>query len=241
MGDDARGGVWHTGQLIATILTLACLVDLWGGRRAWLIGLLAGAAFLTRAPLAFAIPSKALWLWPVGVRMGVRAIPWRSWVWLGVGVLPSIAFFFAYNVVRFGTPLESGYALATLPEWLESQRAMGLFALGHIPMNLDYAFIHLPRLIRTRRLPARRAGDVIAGHEFGLTLRGVRADWRDRRMPWCSWARSSRSHPDAAVFTGWLAGSSTAIGISSTRFRRARPVRGSRRPTVDGSPSAGRR
>src|SRR5436190_4208652 len=47
-----RGGVWHTGQLIATILTLCCLIELWGSRRAALVGLLAGFAFLTRAPLA---------------------------------------------------------------------------------------------------------------------------------------------------------------------------------------------
>jgi hypothetical protein len=59
-----RGGVWHTGQLIATILTLLCLIELWGRQRAWLIGLLAGAAFLTRAPLAFAIPFYALMLEP---------------------------------------------------------------------------------------------------------------------------------------------------------------------------------
>ena len=25
-----RGGVWHTGHLIATILTFACLIELWG-------------------------------------------------------------------------------------------------------------------------------------------------------------------------------------------------------------------
>ena len=59
-----RGGVWHTGHLIATLLTLGCLIELWGKRRAWLIGLLAGAAFLTRAPLAFAIPFYALALIP---------------------------------------------------------------------------------------------------------------------------------------------------------------------------------
>ena len=51
-----RGGVWHTGHLIATILTLACLIELWGRQRAFLIGLLAGAAFLTRAPLALRDP-----------------------------------------------------------------------------------------------------------------------------------------------------------------------------------------
>ena len=57
-----RGGVWHTGQLIATILTLLCLIELWGRQRAWIIGVLAGAAFLTRAPLAFAIPFYMLML-----------------------------------------------------------------------------------------------------------------------------------------------------------------------------------
>jgi len=45
-----RGGVWHTGHLIATILTFACLIELWGKQRAWIIGLFAGFAFLTRAP-----------------------------------------------------------------------------------------------------------------------------------------------------------------------------------------------
>ena len=68
---------------------------------------------------------------------------------LGLGVLPAIVFFFAYNQVRFGSPGESGYALATLPPFLERQRALGLFALAHIPMNLDYFLIHLPTLIPT--------------------------------------------------------------------------------------------
>src|SRR5207344_380815 len=57
-----RGGVWHTGHLIATILTFLCLIELWGRQRPWLIGVFAGAAFLTRAPLAFAIPFYALML-----------------------------------------------------------------------------------------------------------------------------------------------------------------------------------
>ena len=57
-----RGGVWHTGQLIATLLTLGCLIEMAGKRRAWLIGLLAGAAFLSRAPLAIAVPFYALLL-----------------------------------------------------------------------------------------------------------------------------------------------------------------------------------
>ncbi|MFL5755263.1 MAG: hypothetical protein ACJ77N_03105, partial [Chloroflexota bacterium] len=132
-----RGGVWHTGHLVATILTLACLVELWGKQRPLLVGLLAGAAFLTRAPLALAIPFYALfWLpddWRARANDIVRRVPWRRWTWYAVGIVPSIAFFFWYNAVRFGSPLESGYALATLPEWLELQRRDGLFAVIHVP------------------------------------------------------------------------------------------------------------
>jgi len=200
-----RGGVWHTGQLIATILTLACLVELWGRRRAWLIGLLAGAAFLTRAPLAFAIPFYALLLWPGGVRLALHAIPWRTWVWLAVGILPSIAFFFAYNLARFETPLESGYALATLPEWLERQRQLGLFALAHIPMNLDYAFFHLPRLIPD---PPFFQPDGL-GMSLLITSPGllfaVRADWRDARSWWLLGAVIAVFIPTLLYYGGgWL-------------------------------------
>jgi len=175
-----RGGVWHTGHLVATILTFACLIELWGRRRAWLIGLLAGAAFLTRAPLAFAVPLYALLLWE-GPRLAISGIPWRRWAWLTAGVLPSIILFFAYNQLRFGTPLESGYALATLPSFLEDQRAKGLFSLAHVPMNLDYFLVHLPFVVR--EFPYLRPDGL--GLSVFLTSPGllyaIRADWRDAR------------------------------------------------------------
>jgi hypothetical protein len=195
-----RGGVWHTGHLIATILTFGCLIELWGRQRPWLIGLLAGAAFLTRAPLAFAVPFYALLLIPLAVRQpadepdrnaGDRdtgrswsSIPWRSWGLLALGVLPSLIGFFAYNQVRFGTPFESGYALATLPDWLERQREQGLFALAHVPMNLDYFLFHLPYVIGEP--PFFRPDGV--GLSVFITSPGLlfalRADWR---RPWSWW------------------------------------------------------
>jgi hypothetical protein len=212
-----RGGVWHTGHLVATILTFGCLIEVWGRQRAWLIGLLAGAAFLTRAPLAFAVPFYALMLEPrarmvtadvVGgyvARARAQAWPWRSWVWLGLGVLPSVAFFFFYNQVRFGTPLESGYALATLPPFLEAQREQGLFSIVHVPMNLDYLFIHLPQLIPN---PPFFRPDTLGMSVF-LTSPGLlfalRADWRLPRAWWLAGAAIAVLIPTLLYYGGgWL-------------------------------------
>jgi len=179
-----RGGVWHTGHLIATILTFVCLIELFGRRRAWLIGLLAGAAFLTRAPLAFAIPFYALLLADPPLSRPSRPIPWRAWVLLALGVLPSIAGFFVYNQIRFGTPFESGYGLATLPGFLEAQRERGLFALVHVPTNLDYFVVHLP--FQIPEFPYLRPDGL--GLSVLITSPGllfaIRTDWRDPRARW---------------------------------------------------------
>ena len=176
-----RGGVWHTGHLIATFLTLCALIETFGRRRPLLLGLLGGAAFLTRAPLAFALPFYAVVL---GRRPGYaawwqpQAWPIRSWILLGLGVLPSIVFFLWYDWVRFGSPFESGYGLATLPDWLAALRAEGLFSLSHIGMNIDYLFLHRPNLIP--EFPFFRPdgfGLSIALTSPGLVL-AVRAPWR---------------------------------------------------------------
>ncbi len=195
-----RGGVWHTGHLIAAMLTLAGLTEAWGKRRPWLLGLLAGAAFLTRAPLAFAIPFFAWIVWrdrpapivPPAVEGGhvtssrrawydVRAWSWPSLVPYLAGVLPSVAFFFWYNWARFGSPLESGYGLASLPAWLEAQRQLGLFSLAHLGMNLDYLLLYLPTPIA--EFPFFKPDGL--GLSIFLTSPGlllaVRAPWRSSR------------------------------------------------------------
>ena len=211
-----RGGVWHTGHLVATILTFACLIELFGRQRAWLVGLLAGAAFLSRAPLAFAVPFYALLLEPrvayhaadIAGGYVARAAGWlrlRAWVLLGLGVLPSIMAFFLYNQVRFGTPFESGYALATLPPFLEAQRAKGLFSLAHVPMNLDYFLLHLPRLISE---PPFFKPDGL-GLSVLITSPGLlfatQADWRRPRAWWLLGAAVAVLIPTLLYYGGgWL-------------------------------------
>ena len=68
-----------------------------------------------------------------------------------MGLVPALVFFAWYNATRFGSPLESGYSLAVVPEFLLKLRDQGLFSPAHIPMNLEYLFLELPKLIGRSR------------------------------------------------------------------------------------------
>jgi len=182
-----RGGVWHTGQLMASILTFAGLLEAFGRRRALVLGLLAGAGFLTRATHLAAVP---YWAWrtlpeairerlPADIRSAVRvALPKAGW--LLVGFAPALGFALWYNAVRFDNPFESGYGLAALPDFLEARRQLGVFSLAHLSMNLEYFLWHLGQATAT--FPWFKPDGL--GMSVLLTSPGllfaVRADWRRR-------------------------------------------------------------
>ena len=119
-----RGGVWHTGHLIATLLTLGCLIELCGqaagvaDRAARRGGVPDPGAARVRGPVLRAAARRP-------TRSGSRGRwPWRAVAQAGGSASsPSIAFFFLYNRPGSGRRCESGYALATLPPFLEAQRA----------------------------------------------------------------------------------------------------------------------
>jgi hypothetical protein len=119
--------------------------------------------------------------------------------------VPSIVAFLLYNQVRFGTPFESGYALATLPPFLQEQRAKGLFSLAHIPMNLEYFLLHLPRPIQG---PPFFQPDGLGMSVF-LTSPGLlfatQADWRRPRAWWLLGAAVTVLIPTLLYYGGgWL-------------------------------------
>jgi len=182
-----RGGVWHTGQLVASILTFGALLEAHGRRRAIVMGLLSGAGFLSRATLLAALP---YWGWrslsedvrarvPGGLAEAAGVIARRA-AWLTVGFTPALLFSLWYNAVRFGNPLESGYGLAALVPFLEARRELGVFSLAHLGMNLDYFLWHLGQ--PTPDFPWFKPdglGLSVFVTSPGLLL-AVRADWRKR-------------------------------------------------------------
>ena len=174
-----NGGVWHEAQILATLITLGFLVEAFGRRRPLLLGALLGAAFLCRVPVILGLPFAAWFVGREAADLGDRL---RRVAAVTVGAVPAVAIALWYNAARFGSPFESGYGLAAIPDFLAAQRALGLFSLAHVPMNLDYLLWHLPRF--------RLAPPFIVPDGFGMSIAltspalilAARADLRSREV-----------------------------------------------------------
>ena len=91
-----------------------------------------------------------------------------------------------------------------MPDWLERQRAIGLFSLAHVPMNIDYLLLHLPRPLPSWPfIQPDGLGMSVLLTSPGL-LFALRADWRRADLV----ARRGGDRgpgPDAPVLGGgWL-------------------------------------
>lgn len=126
-----RGNFYYLAHVEAFLFTLVALIEWQGRRRPWLVGLALGLAALARPTLLLAaIPfGLAIALWSEGRR--------RSALAFAVPMLASVAVAGLYNLARFGSPLETGYASSVLTyEQLARRRELGLFSIRHLPDNI---------------------------------------------------------------------------------------------------------
>lgn len=139
---------WKFAQTIATFLILLSIYEYLGKRRWWLIGIIFGCVFLTRATAGLGI---VFFILAATFLIKSWSSKIKSLVWLLIPffLVCSLALF--YNYARFGNVWETGYSLATLgdpmhpkEEFVEAREA-GLFSLAHLPGNLYYAFIATPQ------------------------------------------------------------------------------------------------
>jgi hypothetical protein len=143
-GDAANS--WGFAHILAITCLLLAVSELLGKRRPLLVGLFLGLAVMTRITMLFALPfflwrvASGEWLVAsrglVGFRakaLATRHLPLAT----RLGLAGPLAVILVYNYLRFGNPLESGYALAVLYEpVLTEARSYGLFSPVHIPKNL---------------------------------------------------------------------------------------------------------
>jgi hypothetical protein len=180
-----RMGPWHFAQLAAVASMLVAVLELLGKRRPWLIGVAFGMAILSRITLVVAIPFVFAVLLFDAKRRGTKSAAIEAAV-MAIFPLLALALTAGYNALRFGSPLESGYALASLPPFLNGLRSQGLFSLSHVPYNLELMFLHLP-------VPAA-APFFLRPDGFGLTVALsspglaliIRAQWSRPLVRWAA-------------------------------------------------------
>lgn len=120
-----------------SFLALTCFVLEWAGRRRpGLLGLALAVSFLAR-------PTTILAALPFGVYLVWRERDWlRRSVLFGVPLAIAILGYGLYNLARFGSPLESGYAISTLlSKILIDRRALGVFSIRQVAHNVRLALL----------------------------------------------------------------------------------------------------
>ena len=146
MGSMYIGQVFASSYAFAHVMVVALMVgallEFTGRRRWWMIGLFYGAILLTRPTAAVTILFFVLQAFTeLKGQIRFRAL-WHLALPLGVAVVAALS----YNFIRFGNPLESGYALQILysPALRIARDQFGLFSLAHVPGNLYRMFIAGP-------------------------------------------------------------------------------------------------
>jgi hypothetical protein len=130
-----------------SFLALTLFLLEWAGRRRpALLGAMLAVSFLARpTTLIAAVPFGLALLW--SRRTQIRSVAVAA-VAFGLPIALGLAVFGWFNWVRFGSPLESGYAISYINyQSLVDRRAMGLFSIRQIPENLRLALLALPGVI----------------------------------------------------------------------------------------------
>ena len=138
----STGNTWYLSHVSAVMFATAAIVLALDRRWPLVVGLLVGFAALSRLPVVLTAPFYMAALiglgWPVVLPADRRAAARTLAMFIG-GLGVPLAVFALYNVARFGSPLEFGYAL--IPGVLgEPYYQQGIFSIAYIPRHLYAIF-----------------------------------------------------------------------------------------------------
>lgn len=125
------GNYYYLAHQEAMLFTIVALLELRGRGRPWAIGLALGLAVLARPTVALAIVPIGLYV-VLGARQRLR-----SAIGMAIPVAAAAIVIGWYNLARFGSPLDTGYATSILHNpTLVRARNIGLFSVRHVAPNL---------------------------------------------------------------------------------------------------------
>jgi hypothetical protein len=135
----ADGRAWFAAHAVAMLFTTIAFFIAARGGPAWWVGAAIGLAALARLPVAAATPALALLV----ARRGDTSFR-GAFVRVVAGGLPFLLVYVAYNVMRWGTVTDAGYARLTEGDFFFDH---GLFSLAYLPRHLYAIFMEPPDLV----------------------------------------------------------------------------------------------
>jgi hypothetical protein len=145
------GRAWYVAHAVAMPFLSAALLFAARGERAWLVGACIGLAALARLPVAAAAPALALLL---ARRAGM---PYRrALAGVVLGGVPFALVYVGYDLLRWGSPFDAGYAQLTEGDVFFTR---GLFSPFYLPRHFYAIFLEPP--------------DFVDGTPFFLRPRGI--------------------------------------------------------------------
>ena len=138
-------GVWFFAHGVASVCALLALEEVLGAGRGWRAGLWAGLAFLSRQLCVYLLPFVVVALWLRDASPETRGVRARAAAGAAPGGGAGVAAYPALNALRFGGPLDTGYAGMPLEGYLDARvQRYGLFHPAYVPFNLFHMFLEGP-------------------------------------------------------------------------------------------------
>jgi hypothetical protein len=133
------GRAWYIAHSVAMPFLCGAFLVASRGDRPWRAGALVGLATLSRLPVAAAAPALAL------LQAHRSNTPWtRALAGVVLGGIPFALVYVGYNLMRWGSPLDEGYARLAEGDVFFSH---GVFSLFYIPRHLYAIFLQAPQLV----------------------------------------------------------------------------------------------
>lgn len=138
----STGSVWYLGQLVACLFLLLGILELYGKRRPFLIGLFISAAYLSRVHTILSVPFFLFSLfYPMKLKITKEYVTRAVKFFLGLSVFG--IFNALYNYARWGVIWDKGYFL--IPGIFEEPWfSKGMLNVAYIPDHLSLLFAKLP-------------------------------------------------------------------------------------------------
>jgi hypothetical protein len=134
-------GVWFFAHVVGVPLILLAYNEALGRGREILVGLFVGLAFLTRQMYLASAIFLAVLLWEQAADRP-RSTRVLRLLRFGLPVVLCLTLYLLFNAVRFGNPLDTGYAYFDFVDFLRPRmERFGLISLAYVPFNFSYLFV----------------------------------------------------------------------------------------------------